>query len=282
MTLPHPLARRTALSALIATAAVAVTRGANAAPVGIPPWRRNALPVETTACRPAIAIIIDDMGATHPLTERCVRLPGPLTMSWFPFAPNLPAQIAAAREQGHEATLHMPMQSFSNSTRQTGPDPLRVDLPPEVNLARLRAAFDAVPDIVGLNNHMGCVATRSVPLMDLVAAETKARGMLFVDSVTIPHSVAAARHEAAGVPTAARDVFIDYANEPGVVRGQLATIETFARRYGFCIAIGHPRPHTVAALEEWLPTLDAKGFDLWPISKAVAWRNGLELTGVSA
>ena len=171
----------------------------------------------------------------------------------------------------------MPMQSFSNSTAQTGPDPLRIDLPPEVNLARLRAAIAAVPVVVGLNNHMGAVATRDPALMDLVALQARDHGMLFLDSVVVPHSVALARAEAAGVPSAARDVFIDNTANPAVIRGQLADIEAFARRHGYAIAIGHPRPHTLAALDEWLPTLPGKGFVLWPIAATVALRNGLPL-----
>ena len=247
-------------------------------PPALPTWRRNAVPVRFTDPRPKIAIVIDDVGVIHPYSERAVALPGPLTMSWFPFATDLPQKVAAAAARGHEATLHMPMQSHSNSTAWTGPDPLRVDLPPSVNLARLRAALDAVPNTVGLNNHMGAVATLDAALMDLVAAETLARGMLFLDSVVVPHSVALARAEIAGVPAAARDVFIDNSGKPGVIEGQLADIETTARRLGYAIAIGHPRPHTLAALEAWLPTLAAKGFVLWPLSATVALRNNIDLS----
>jgi polysaccharide deacetylase 2 family uncharacterized protein YibQ len=244
----------------------------------LPTWRRNAVSVSMNDERPKIAVVIDDMGATHPYTNIAVALPGPLTLAWFPFAPSLAEQIAAAAARGHEAMMHMPMQSFSNSTAQTGPDPLRIDLPPAVNLARLKAALDAVPNIVGLNNHMGSVATRDVPLMDIVAHETHQRGMLFLDSVTIPHSVGWKRAELAGVPTAARDVFIDHMANASVIQGQLASIEAFARHYGYAIAIGHPRPHTLEALQTWLPTLEAKGFVLWPIAATVALRNRIDLT----
>ena len=247
-------------------------------PVVLPTWRRNAIAVAYADERPKIAVVVDDLGATHPFTERVVALPGPLTLSWFPFAPNLPEQVAAAMTRGHELTLHMPMQASSNGIAQTGPDPLRVDLPPAVNLARLRAALDAVPNIVGLNNHMGTVATRDPALMDIVAGEARDRGMLFLDSVTIPHSVALARAEIAGVPAAARDVFIDHLAGLDVIRQQLADIEAQARRIGYAIAIGHPRPHTIEALEEWLPTVAAKGFVLWPISATVALRNKIDLT----
>ena len=243
-----------------------------------PVWRRHANAMPPLDGKPAITIIIDDMGWMHPNTAQIAALPGPLTLSWFPFAPRLPEQVAAAMARGHETMLHMPMQAGGNSLAQTGPDPLRVDLPPEINLARLRAAMAAVPMTVGLNNHMGTVATRDPALMDLVAAETRDRGLLFIDSLTVAHSVALGRAITAGVPAAARDVFIDWRNDPATIGVQLADIEAQAVRHGHCIAIGHPRPHTIAALEAWLPTLPGRGFALWPVSATVAWRNRLSFT----
>jgi hypothetical protein len=241
-----------------------------------PPWRRNAVAAPPLDGRPAITLVIDDMGVTHPYTAQAVALPGPLTLAWFPFARDLPGKVAAAATRGHEAMLHMPMQSYSDSIRQTGPDPLRIDLPPEVNRALLRAAIAAVPDSVGVNNHMGSVATLDPLLMELMAREVAAHGMLFLDSVVVPHSVALGCAEVAGVPAAARDVFIDNVAKPAVIWGQLAATEAFARRHGHAIAIAHPRPHTLAALEVWLPTLAAKGFVLWPLAATVAWRNNLD------
>jgi polysaccharide deacetylase 2 family uncharacterized protein YibQ len=244
----------------------------------MPTWRRNAVTVDMTERRPKIALVIDDLGVMRAHSAQAVTLPGPLTLAWFPFAADLAEQVAEAAAHGHEAMLHMPMQAYSNSTVQTGPDPLRVDLPPEINRARLRNALAAVPNIVGLNNHMGSVATRDLALMDLMARETRAHEMLFLDSVVIPHSMGLRAAEAEGVPAAARDVFIDNDKNPALIRAQLAATEAFARRYGYAIAIGHPRPNTLAALEEWLPTLAGKGFALWPISAAVRLRNGIDVT----
>jgi hypothetical protein len=123
---------------------------------------------------------------------------------------------------------------------------------------------------------MGSVATRDPLLMELVAREVRAHGMLFLDSVVVTHSVALCCAELAGVPAAARDVFIDNVAEPWVIWRQLAATEAFARRHGHAIAIAHPRQHTLAALEAWLPTLHTKGFALWPLSATVAWRNNLD------
>ena len=242
-----------------------------------PRWRRYAVAAPSDRDKPAITIVIDDLGVVHPATERVVAMPGPLTLSWFPFAHKLPEQVAAGVARGHEATLHMPMQSYGNSEAWTGPNPLRVDLPEDVNLERLRAAIAAVPNTVGLNNHMGSVATHDPALMALVARETLANDMLFLDSVVIAHSQGIIQARQAGVVSASRDFFIDHSPDPLEIREQLAEIEAHARKHGDVIAIGHPWPHTIAALEEWLPTLPGKGFAMWPLSAMVARRMKLTL-----
>lgn len=245
----------------------------------VPRWMRYAVTPPSPDGRPIITVVIDDMGVTHAYTDRAVALKGPLTLSWFPFAHRLAEQIEVATARGHETLLHMPMQSNTNSIAQTGPDPLRIDLPPEVNLALLRAAIDTIPNAVGLNNHMGTVATRDVALMNIVAAETKSRGMLFMDSLTISHSVALSQARLAQVPSVARDVFIDNSNGPAQIRQQLELIEREARNNGRVVAIGHPRHATLDALEAWLPTLERKGFVLWPLAATVVYENRLAIPG---
>ena len=237
----------------------------------VPRWQQFAVPRRRGDTRPMLSIVIDDMGFMHPGTERAVALPGP-------FATNLPARVANAAARGHEATLHMPMQAFSNSTVQTGPDPLRIDLPAAENRRRLRAALDAVPQTVGLNNHMGSVATKDVALMDIVAAEAKARSMLFLDSLVIGHSVAHRQAALAGVPSASRDIFIDDAADKNAMRNELAQAVAIAKRYGHVIAIGHPRPLTLDVLEAWLPGAEAReGVALTPLSAVVAYRNEIAM-----
>jgi len=275
---PVPVSASPAVSTAPGTPSSVVPSASAPATAAAPRWQRYAVAQPTNTDKPAITIVIDDLGVVHPATERVIAMPGPLTLSWFPFAKNLTAQVAAAVAHGHEMTLHMPMQSNGLTTAWTGPDPLRIDLPADVNLARLRAAIEAVPGTVGLNNHMGSVATRDAALMALVAQECKARDMLFLDSVVISHSVAYSSARDAGVPATARDIFIDHSADPEAIRAQLAQIEAMSRRHGHVIAIGHPWPHTVAALEEWLPTLKAKGFELWPLSSMTARRNKLKFT----
>jgi len=240
-----------------------------------PAWRRLGVPAPVPEGRPTIAIMIDDMGLNRVQSDRAIHLPGPITLSWMPYAPNVGEQAAAGAARGHETMLHMNMEALGHT--DPGPDSLRTWLPPDTNLAYLRRALDRLPGAVGLNQHEGSVASLSVPLMDLVMGELKARGLLFVDSLTIPHSVALDRAEAAGIATLGRDVFLDNSPDPNAIRAQLADMEAIARRTGHVIAIGHPRPATMDVLTSYLPALAARGFVLWPVSATVAATKSTQL-----
>lgn len=237
-------------------------------PEQTPAWKRLGVPAAPANGRPTIAIMIDDMGLNRVQSERAVHMPAPLTLSWMPYAQNVTEQAAAGAARGHETMLHMNMEALGHT--DPGPDSLRTWLPAETNRAYLRRALDRLPNAVGLNQHEGSVASLSAPLMDIVMDELKARGLLFIDSLTIPHSVALQRARAARVATLPRNIFLDDSPDPAAIRAQLAAVEGLARREGHVIAIGHPRPATMDALAAWLPTLAARGFVQWPVSATVA------------
>ncbi|WP_298326646.1 divergent polysaccharide deacetylase family protein, partial [Asticcacaulis sp.] len=71
------------------------------------------------------------------------------------------------------------------------------------------------------------------------------------------------------VPMLSRDVFLDHVMTAQGVAASLAKVEDIARKNGLAIAIGHPHDVTIAALTQWLPTLQEKGFQLVPLTAAV-------------
>lgn len=136
-------------------------------------------------------------------------------------------------------------------------------------MVMLNKDLSAFSGYVGINNHMGSKMTQDRPGMARVMAELRTRGLLFIDSRTINTSVAADEAEKAGIPYAVRDVFLDHEETYEAVAGALEEVERKALKDGFAIAIGHPREETVKALREWLPTLEAKGIALVPVSAVV-------------
>jgi polysaccharide deacetylase 2 family uncharacterized protein YibQ len=235
---------------------------------GAPTWLRNAVAAPEVDGRPAIAVVIDDLGMNRRGTAALNRLQAPLTLSFLPYAGALEEQARAGRAAGHELMLHLPMEPTGDEW--PGPDALLSTLTPDDLVTRLRAQLLSFKGFVGINNHMGSLLTAERGSMALLMAELRARGLLFLDSRTTARSVAADEALRAGVAHASRDVFLDNDVDPKAIRRQLALTEQIARRRGSAVAIGHPHDATIAALRGWLPSLEQRGFVLVPVSSIVA------------
>ncbi len=135
-------------------------------------WRSNAVPFRDLNSRPLVAIVIDDVGLDRPRSRRAWELPGPLTMSFLPYAKDLREQARAARAQGHELMLHLPMEP--NGRSDPGPNALLVSLSDAELRQRTAAALDSFDGYVGVNNHMGSRFTAFRPGMETVLGQFKA------------------------------------------------------------------------------------------------------------
>ena len=237
-------------------------------PAVAPAWRRFASKTALRPDMPMIGIVIDDLGLDHPRTARAIRLPAPVTLAFLSYGNRLEEETRLARAAGHELLVHVPMEPQGDGI-DPGPNVLRAaDSVTEIR-ARLDWALSRFVGFVGINNHMGSKFTADAAAMDVVAAELKALGLLFLDSRTSAGTRAYDRARAAGVPAAARGVFLDRVLSTEAVARSLAELEIQARKHGQAIAIGHPHDVTLDALEAWLPTLAAKGLQLAPVSALV-------------
>lgn len=248
---------------------------AAATPSGdVPPWRRYAVPFRDLNAKPLIAIVIDDVGLDRPHSRRAWELPGPITLSFLPYAKDLREQAKAAHARGNELMLHMPMEPLGRA--DPGPNPILVSLSDPELRQRVTADLDSFDGYVGVNNHMGSRFTAYRPGMETVIRILKARGLLFLDSRTTAQSVGDQIAQEYGVPSVTRNVFLDDDESLAAVKKKLAETEEVARRQGFVVAIGHPHEATLQALAEWLPKLADKGFAQAPLTAALRKRNGWE------
>ncbi|MDV7338891.1 divergent polysaccharide deacetylase family protein [Terasakiella sp. A23] len=239
-----------------------------------PRWLQHALKISVPNNKPMIALVIDDLGLDRKRTKRTLDLPGPMTMAFIPYSKKLKEQADMATQKGHELLLHLPMEPL-NDKIDAGPNHLNTHLAKEDLLDRIHWNLERFDGYVGVNNHMGSRATTDETVMGALMAELRNREMLFLDSRTNAKSVGAKMANLEGVPYAERNVFLDNVNEKGAVLKQLSLLEKVSKRSGFAVGIGHPRDGTIAALKEWLPTAEGKGFVLVPISQIVMKKQGL-------
>jgi len=208
-----------------------------------------------------LVIIIDDMGVARGGSDAVVALPGPLTLSFLPYADNLAAQARAAQAVGHGLMLHLPMQPESD-TIDPGPGALRVDMDDDELRRRTRTALASFSGFHVVNNHMGSRMTADARAMRPVLEEIDAAGHVFLDSQTTPSSQVPAVAAILGIDTLSRDFFLDHIRAEADIEAAFNRSVRLARDTGLAIAIGHPYPETRAVLSRRLPQLQAAGVRL--------------------
>jgi polysaccharide deacetylase 2 family uncharacterized protein YibQ len=217
--------------------------------------------------KPKIAIIIDDVGVDLRGSERAIKLPPAITLSFLPYAVRLREQAKEAREDGHELMLHMPMEPLGHE--DPGPGALLVDLPMRDLQQRFETALASFTGFDGVNNHMGSKFTAYPEGMGMVVDELQQRHLFYLDSKTSAQSIGKQIALAHGLPTIGRDVFLDDDQSADAIRTQLEATEHMAQHKGYAVAIGHPHAATMDVLAAWIPDAERRGFELVPVHSLI-------------
>jgi len=214
-----------------------------------------------TGGAPVLAIIVDDLGYDPSAARSVFSIPARVSVAVLPNLPESSAIAEEAHRRGIEVLLHLPMESVGGEDKAE-----KIELHVGEPAAEVRQEMDqmlaTVPYAAGVNNHQGSRATTDAALMAALAAALAARGLFFIDSRTSPGSRALDAARRAGVPAAARNVFLDDDEQPAAIRRQLEHAERLAREQGMCVAIGHPHAATLDVLSEMLPEVEARGVRL--------------------
>lgn|GEM_PF-991012 len=228
-------------------------------------WQINAAYADLPNGVPRLVIIIDDLGYLPDASKRFADMEGPLTLSFLPYGTNLASQTGYVLLRGHELIVHMPMAPKADDA-DPGPNALLTGLDEKEFKTRLEHNLSRFTGYVGVNNHMGSLLTERSREMTWVMEALAERGLLFLDSVTTPNSIGQKTAQSLGVPVMRRDVFIDNNRTEAEIFAQLDEAKELAMRRGVAVAIGHPYPETLDALEKWLPRLNSSEIVLAPLS----------------
>ncbi len=217
--------------------------------------------------RPALAIIIDDMGHDYTINRALLDLECPLSFAFLPYARHTKKFAKEAHERGRDVLVHLPMEP-RDPTVDPGPGVLLTGMDPDMIVHVLDRNLAAVPFAVGVNNHMGSRFTADRRGMEIVLAEVKRKGLFFVDSRTTADSVAMEVADSLAVPALERAVFLDDDPRPEAVSKALRVVADIARHHGFALAIGHPYKSTYEVLSAELPSMRSE-MDIVPVSRLI-------------
>ncbi len=234
-----------------------------------PPAKPETKPLELSPVQlPKVAIIVDDVGNDRKMARKFMKLDGAITISILPQSTYTRHIAQDARKYGLEIMLHQPMEPNEYPRVNPGPGVLLTAMSPDAIIEQLNANLDAIPEIKGVNNHMGSKMTANSPQMRQIFSVLKKRGLFFIDSRTTRDSKCRLSASLLQVPFAERDVFIDHRHDSDFIRKQLKELLRIAKKHGMAIGIAHPHNSTYEVLLDTLPAMK-KQVEIVPVSQIV-------------
>ena len=213
-----------------------------------------------------VAIIIDDIGYQIEIAEQIMSLNYPVAISVLPFLPHSQFVAQMAKEKGLTVLLHLPMEPH-NANTDPGKGAIFTTMNEHEIKAKILANLKDIPNVDGVNNHMGSKATEDEFIMRTVLHELKERNLFFIDSMTSPHSIGYQLSKEMGLKTAQRTVFLDNEQNIDYIRNQVVVLKNTALKYGSAIAIGHPYCNTIDVLKELESIVEPESVEIVPLKE---------------
>jgi hypothetical protein len=217
-------------------------------------------PSPPPGARGRLAILLDDAGQKLDLVPRAAALPKAVGIAVLPFLPASTESAVALHGAGHEVWIHLPMEAVGGA--DPGPGALLTTMSDDELHDAVFMAVNNIPHAVGVNNHMGSLATADLRMMTAVMQDLSALGLAFLDSRTTVDTVAEQAAQYQGVKTGRRHVFLDNDRSSAAIREQLDEAVYRALTEGEIVAIGHLNELTIGVLETEIPRLSGRGISL--------------------
>ncbi|MCG2712682.1 MAG: divergent polysaccharide deacetylase family protein [Candidatus Omnitrophica bacterium] len=207
-----------------------------------------------------IALVIDDWGYSNKVLRKSLSLGIPLTYAVLPCLPYSTRIAQIASDSGHEVILHLPLEPHNAQKHPLEKNTIFTSMSKEKIESIIKDAMASVPNLKGINNHMGSKATESEYVLNILFDQIKKNSLYFLDSCTSNKTLVTQAALQKGISFIRRDVFIDNVSSKDYIKGQLLIAKNIAAEKGKVIAIGHAKDLTLDTLQEIIPELEREGF----------------------
>lgn len=219
--------------------------------------------------RGALVLVLDDAGNTLDGLGHFLELPVPLAVAVLPQLDYSVQSAALAAAAGKEIMLHLPMEAENGAN--PGPGAIGTGLTSQQITAIVDENLASVPGTIGVNNHMGSLATAREELLRPVLAELHERGLFFLDSRTTAQTKGRLVAAEIGIPFAERSVFLDHDRTRESILASIRHALELSETGEPVFLIGHVTvPLLASILHEVYPVLDREGYRFAPVSRFVA------------
>ena len=235
-----------------------------------PPQRRlSKTSVPKPSPPPRLAFIIDDGGYNFDNLKEILKLGKPMTFAILPNTPHTRQAALFIHQKGGEVMLHLPMEPREENGLALENSMVKTAMASPVIQKITREGLNQIPEVRGMNPHMGSKATEDPRVMEAVMGVLKEGGLYYIDSHTSSQSAGMKAAQAIGVPSAQNDKFIDAVKKTEKIKEAIRAAMAKAKKEGKAIAIGHPDPLTLRSLLEMIPEIEKAGIKLVFASEVV-------------
>jgi uncharacterized protein len=214
-----------------------------------------------------IALVIGGLGVSQTGTQSALdKLPAEVTLAFASQGNSLGRWMQAARREGHEIVMQVPLEPFDYPNVNPGKNTLTVDASPQENIAALHWSLSRITNYTGVMNYMGARFSADPDAMAPLMAELGKRGLMYLDDGSSARTLAPDLSLKNGVPVAVSDTTIDAVKDRGEILKKLDQLESTARAKGFAIGTGTAFDVTVDTVSSWVNEARKRGIEIVPVS----------------
>ncbi|MBL8572458.1 MAG: divergent polysaccharide deacetylase family protein [Hyphomicrobiaceae bacterium] len=227
-------------------------------PLADPATYRRAAPAADG--RPRVAVIVRGLGLSARITGGAIAdLPPDVTLALSAYGRDLQKDADAARADGHEVFLDVPVEPQGYPANDAGPQALLTSLSAAENAQRLEWSMARFTGFPGLVFAPGSPALESAETMAPLFDKAGPGGLVWAHA-------GAKGFDGARVETAAAAVTLPASASAADADAAFERLNALARKSGAALIIVTPAPTTLTRLKIWIGALENEGIVLVPAS----------------
>jgi polysaccharide deacetylase 2 family uncharacterized protein YibQ len=222
---------------------------------------------DTKEIRPRIAILVTGLGLNQAASMAAIdTLPPGVTLGFSPYGQELQGLVSAARGNGNEVVMELPLEPFDFPNNDPGQNTLIVDASTKANGNRLRRVMSRFTGYAGIASVEGGKFLSDPRNTRLLLDAMRKRGVYFVDSSVSDQSLARDEAQQTGTNFARVNLRIDANASRETIAEALLALEKLAMQRGSAIGVAGSYPGAIGQIAPWANELDKKGIALVPVS----------------
>lgn len=221
-----------------------------------------------------ISLVMTDFGLSEKISDKAASdLPYFVSLIASPYADNLQSKISAARNQGKEIWMQVPIESAHKfAANDAGPISLMTGLNEKQNTFRLNTALGHASGYVGVAFTSETAFTSDSKELQSVISHISQRG-LGITQVAASDTPITTLSEQDKVPFIQGQTVIDHALIKSELIKSLSDLEKESLSKGYAVGVFSPSEIAIETIREWQTSLKEKSIQLAPLTYAIHQKN---------